>query len=430
MNLRILAIPLITIMVAGCGQRGASPATQQYDTAKVEKRSLVLTVEAAGVIEPVRTVEIKSKASGEILELGADTGDTVKSGALLARIDPRTPRNRLDQAAAQLNAARARSTNAQSQLERGRKLLGNAWINQADYDKLVLDAATAESEVVTARIAVDNSRISLDDTEVRAPGVGTILYKKVERGQVISSPTMDVGGGTLLMTMADLSRVQARVRVDETDLGKIAPGMPARITVASFPGKRFSGTIEKIEPQAVVEQNVTLFPVLISLENEERLLRPGMNVDVRFEVARRDDVPTVPVTALRTERDIDTTASITGLDAAAIRAKLGSAAAEGSVPQNGSARYSAARFGGSFWVVVDRKGALEAVPIVTGITDLDRVEVTKGLAEGETVLVLPSSSLVEAQERLQDFMRSRGGIPGMTQKSQETPAAQGPRAKR
>jgi HlyD family secretion protein len=430
MNLRIPTVALITIMIAGCGQRGASPAAQQYDTAMVEKRPLVLTVEAAGVIEPVRTVEIKSKASGEILELGADTGDTVKSGALLARIDPRTPRNRLDQAAAQLNAAQARSTNARSQLERGNKLLGNAWINQADYDKLVLDAATAASDVVTARIAVDNARIALDDTEVRAPSDGTILYKKVERGQVISSPTMDVGGGTLLMTMADLSRVQARVRVDETDLGKIAPGMPARITVASFPGKRFSGTIEKIEPQAVVEQNVTLFPVLISLENEERLLRPGMNVDVRFEVARRDDVLTVPVTSLRTERDVDTTASITGLDAAAIRAKLGSVAGQGSGPQSGSARESAARFGGTFWVVVDRKGALEAVPIVTGITDLDRVEVTEGLAEGESVLVLPSSSLVEAQERLQDFMRSRGGIPGMTQKSQETPAAKDPRAKR
>jgi HlyD family secretion protein len=430
MNLRISAIALSTIMVAACGPREGSPAAQQYDTATVEKRPLVLTVEAAGVIEPVRTVEIKSKASGEILELGADTGDTVKRGALLASIDPRTPRNRLDQAAAQLNAAQARSTNAHSQLDRGKKLLGNAWINQADYDKLVLDAATAESEVVSARIAVDNSRISLDDTEVRAPSEGTILYKKVERGQVISSPTMDVGGGTLLMTMADLSRVQARVRVDETDLGKIAPGMPAKIAVASYPGKRFSGTIEKIEPQAVVEQNVTLFPVLISLENEERLLRPGMNVDVRFEVARRDDVLTVPVTSLRTERDVDTTATITGLDAAAIRAKLGIAAGQAAGPQGGSARESAARFGGSFWVVVDRKGALEAVPIVTGITDLDRVEVTEGLAEGESVLVLPSSSLVEAQERLQDFMRSRGGIPGMTQKSQETPAAQVPRAKR
>lgn len=426
MKFRLLAVALaLVVAAAACGSRPGSQNAQKYETATVERRPLVLTVEAAGVIEPVRTVEIKSKASGEILELGADTGDTVSSGALLVRIDQRTPRNRLDQAVAQLNATRAKRANAQSQLDRGKKLLGNAWINQADYDKLVLDAATAESEVVTARVAVDNARIALDDTEVRAPGDGTILDKRVERGQVISSPTMDVGGGTLLMTMADLSRVQARVRVDETDLGKIAPGMPARITVASFPGKRFAGTIEKIEPQAVVEQNVTLFPVLISLANDERLLRPGMNVDVRFEVARRDDVLTVPVTALRTERDIDTTAAITGLDAAAIRAKLGNGDEQDAGTGSTSGHESAARFGGRFWVVVDRKGVLEAVPIVTGITDLDRVEVSQGLAEGESVLVLPSSSLVEAQERLQNFVRARGGIPGMNQKPQDAPAATG-----
>jgi HlyD family secretion protein len=277
---------------------------------------------------------------------------------------------------------------------------------------------------------VDNARIALDDTEVRAPGDGTILSKRVERGQVISSPTMDVGGGTLLMTMADLSQVRARVRVDETDLGKIAPGMTARITVSSFPGRRFTGTIEKIEPQAVVEQNVTLFPVLIALGNEEGLLRPGMNVDARFEVARRDDVLTIPVTALRTERDVDTTASITGLDAAAIRSALGAAAAPDATAPAATARESATSFGGDFWVVVDRGGQLHAAPIVTGITDLDRVEVTQGLEDGESVLVLPSSSLVEAQERLQNFMRSRGGIPGMNQKSQDAASAPGQGAAR
>jgi HlyD family secretion protein len=415
----------MALLLAGCGSGSSPPAASQYETATVERRPLVLVVEAAGVIEPVRTVEIKSKASGEILELGADTGDTVQAGALLARIDPRTPRNRMDQATAQWNAARARRTNARSQLDRGSKLLENAWINPAEYDKLVLDAATAESEVVTAKVAVENARIALDDTEVRAPAAGTILNKRVERGQVISSPTQDVGGGTLLMTMADLEHVRVRARVDETDIGKLVPGMEARVSVASFPGKRFAGTIEKIEPQATVEQNVTLFPVLISLPNEEHLLRPGMNVEARFEVARRDDVLTVPVTALRTERDIATTAGIIGLDESAIRSRLAQAGFEDEPGERRSARESAASLRGRFWVVADRNGALEPVPVVTGITDLDRVEVVSGLAEADVVLVLPSSSLLETQERLQNFMRGRGGIPGITQPaqpSQDAPA--------
>ena len=304
MKRRLLAASLSLLVLNACGPGRDVPPASQYDTAQAENRSLVLTVEASGVIEPVRTVEIKSKASGEILELGADTGDTVQRGALLVRIDPRTPRNRFDQAVAQRKAAQAKLVNARGQLERGEKLLTNAWINQADYDQLVLNVATAESEVVAAKVAVENARIALDDTEVRAPSDGTILSKRVERGQVISSPTMDVGGGTLLMTMAELGEVRVRARVDETDLGKLEPGMEAGISVASYPGKRFSGTIEKIEPQAIVEQNVTLFPVLISLPNEERLLRPGMNVEAVFDVARRENVLSVTVTAVRSERDI------------------------------------------------------------------------------------------------------------------------------
>ncbi|HSW34432.1 MAG TPA: efflux RND transporter periplasmic adaptor subunit [Steroidobacteraceae bacterium] len=427
MKRRTLAAALFSLLVvSACGPGGHAPPASQYETAQAEHRSLTLTVEASGVIEPVRTVEIKSKASGEILELGADTGDTVLHGALLVRIDPRTPRNRFDQAVAQSKAAQAKLINARGQLERGEKLLTNAWINQADYDQLVLNVATAESEVVAAKVAVENARIALDDTEVRAPSDGTILSKRVERGQVISSPTMDVGGGTLLMTMAELGEVRVRARVDETDIGKLEPGMAAGISVASYPGKRFAGTIEKIEPQAIVEQNVTLFPVLISLPNEERLLRPGMNVEADFEVARREGVLTVPVTALRTERDIDTTAAIIGVDAASIRASVAPSSASAGPGSGGSASENAVSLGRAFWVVVDRSGALTPVPIVTGMTDLDRVEVTQGLGDGDVVLVLPSSSLIETQERLQDFMRSRGGIPGITQRPQEQQATPQP----
>jgi HlyD family secretion protein len=422
MKLRTLAAALSFLLTIACGPGGQAPPASQYETARAEHRSLVLAVEASGVIEPVRTVEIKSKASGEILELGADTGDTVQRGALLARIDPRTPRNRYDQAIAQAKAAQAKLVNARGQLERGEKLLTNAWINQAEYDQLELNVATAESEVVTAKVTVENARISLDDTEVRAPADGTILSKRVERGQVISSPTMDVGGGTLLMTMAELDQVRVRARVDETDIGKLAPGMPASISVASYPGRRFAGTIEKIEPQAIVEQNVTLFPVLISLPNEERLLRPGMNVEASFDVARRENALTVPVTALRTERDIDTTAAIIGVDPESIRASVtgpGAAPGAGGGP---SARGTPANSSGYFWLVVDRDGVFTPVPIATGLTDLDRVEVTQGLVAGDMVLVLPSSSLIETQERLQSFMSSRGGIPGITQRPQEQPA--------
>ena len=140
---------------------------------------------------------------------------------------------------------------------------------------------------------------------------------------MISSPTTDVGGGTALLQMADLSHVRVRALVDETDVGKLAAGQPARISVASFPGLTFAGSIEKIEPQAIVDQNVTLFPVLVALPNPDGRLRPGMNVEASFDAARREDVLTVPVAALRTDRDLASTAKLLGRPEQELAAEVG-----------------------------------------------------------------------------------------------------------
>ena len=108
-------------------------------------------------------------------------------------------------------------------------------------------------------MALENARIQLEDTDVRAPITGTIIAKNVERGQVISSPTSDVGGGTVLLKMADLSLVQVRTLVDETDIGKIQPGQRATVTVDAYPNRPFEGTVLKIEPQAVASRTSRCF---------------------------------------------------------------------------------------------------------------------------------------------------------------------------
>jgi HlyD family secretion protein len=410
------AAALALAALAGCGD-GADPAPQ-YETAAVRRGDISVVVEASGTIEPISSVEVKSKASGEILELGAEIGDTVESGRLLVRIDPRTPRNHVAQAEAEVAAAAARLRTAKAQLARGEKLRADAWINDAEYEALELAVANTRAEEIAARVALENARIALEDTEVRASASGTILTRLVEPGQVISSPTQDVGGGTLLLTMADLGRVRARVRVDETDIGKLSAGIPARIRVAAYPGRVFAGAIEKIEPQAVIDQNVTLFAVLIGVDNAEGLLRPGMNVDAVFDVARREAVLTLPLMALRAPRDHETTAEILGVDAGELRRALDLPEA-GAMPARrprGAAGDEALRLGGGLWVVAVRDGERVPVTVETGITDLDRVEITAGLAEGDDVLLLPTASLVEIQQQIQNVSSRRGGIPGLTQR--------------
>lgn len=402
----LAGLAAVAALLASCG--GNENASPGYETAAVERRDLAVTVEASGTIEPVASVEVKSEASGEIQEVAAEIGDTVAPGALLVRIDPRTPRNLVEQAEAELNAAISRQRTAEAQLARGDALRTQGWINETEHEALALEVANTRAQAVAARVALENARIGLEDTEVRAPSSGTVLTRLVQPGQVISSPTRDVGGGTLLLTMADLSRVRARVRVDETDIGKLAPGVPARIRVAAFPGRRFTGAVEKIEPQAVVDQNVTLFSVLIDVGNEDGHLRPGMNVEAVFDVAAREGVLTLPVMALRAPRDVEATAEVLGIDGEELRRQLGDSMA-GAAGGTG-----ALGLGRGLWVMALRDSQEVAVPVETGITDLDRVEITGGLGEGERVLVLPTASLVELQQQIESVASRRGGIPGLT----------------
>jgi HlyD family secretion protein len=427
---------LFVAILAACAEKQSQAPT--YNSAAVEQASIAVSVGSSGVVEPLAIVEVKSKASGEVLDLFVETGDYVEAGTLLVHIDPRTVRNRLAQAEAELKAAHSRRTISESQMERAERLVRQGTFTEADHEQAALELANSEAQVVTAEVSVENARIAVDDTEIRAPVSGTVIAKPVEKGQVISSPTQDVGGGTLLLTMADLSAVQIRALVDETDIGKVRQGMTAVVTVAAYPNQPFGGEVVKIEPQAVVEQNVTMFAVLISISNPEGLLLPGMNAEVEVSIAARQDVLAVPVMALRTERDISTTAGILGMSEAELRQKISGSSAKPDAEQRPMRRDASAqrgagrrgerreranqgdsdtdyRFGGDFWVVVDAgDGETSIANVRAGLTDLDKVEIISGLDEGDRVLILPSAHLVETQEQLQSWITRRvGTVPGM-----------------
>lgn len=316
-----LATALTLVLLAGC-----KPTTQSvapiYDAAQVETRDIQVTVDASGVIEPEAMVEVKSKASGEVLAVHGETGDIVQAGALLIEIDKRTPQNRLSETEAALNAAQARAKIAETQMNRAKALHRSQTLTQADVEQTELEFAQAKSQVVSAQVALENARITLDDTEIRAPITGTIIEKTVEKGTVIASTTQNVSGGTTLMKMADLTTVQVRTRVDETDIGKIQPGMATRVTVAAYPNQPFEGVVLKIEPQAIVEQNVTMFAVLIKLANRGGVLKPGMNAEVSIQIANRTSVAAVPTAALRATSDILVSAQMLGMDEPMLRKLL------------------------------------------------------------------------------------------------------------
>ena len=388
-NKKLLSVSLIVLILSSCGaDNKKSQETTFYKKEAVNQKKLELSIEASGIIEAISSVEIKSKASGEILLLGAEVGDLVKKGSILGQIDQRTPKNILDQAKSDLEASRVRLENAKSQYDRGKELHDNGSISDKDYEDIQESYAQAKSSVVRTEVSYENAKIALDDTIVRSPVQGTIISRPVEVGQVISSPTSAVGGGTILMTMADLSKVRVRALVDEIDVGKVSIGQIVSIKVAAYRDKEFFGTVSKIEPLAKVEQNVTTFPVLIDIDNNENLLLLGMNTDVVIEVLNKNVTLSTPTMSLRTRKDIYSAATILNISKETIDNFL-------------SEKVDGENFN-RFIVIKDSKKGPELTWVKIGVSDLSYVEVLTGLSQKDTVFILPSKSLFDYQQRFKE----------------------------
>tara|TARA_B100001741_G_scaffold309478_1_gene307207 strand:- start:1220 stop:2419 length:1200 start_codon:yes stop_codon:yes gene_type:complete len=387
--IRKICAPVYLIILVSCGSNSdSSESTQYYKKKETQTQKLELSIEASGIIEAISSVEIKSKASGEILFLGADVGDFVEKGAMLGQIDQRTPTNILDQSKSDLDAAKVRLKNSEAQYNRGKELHNNASISDKDFEDIQENFAQAKSTLVRTEVSFENAKIALDDTVVRSPISGTIISRPVEVGQVISSPTSAVGGGTLLMTMADLSKVRVRALVDEIDVGKVSIGQPVSIKVAAYRDKEFFGVVSKIEPLARVEQNVTTFPVLIDINNDDNLLLLGMNTDVVIEILNEQVSMSIPSMSLRTRKDIYSAANIVNIPKEEVDAFL-------------LDKVKGENFN-RFIVIKDTKNGPLLTWVKIGISDLSNVEVIEGLNKGETVYILPSKSLVDYQRQFRE----------------------------
>ncbi len=376
------------LIITACGSGEPEKPATYYKKQDISSELLEVSIEASGIIEAISSIEIKSKASGEILFLGAEVGDFVNKGSVLGQIDQRTPTNILNQSKSDLEASKVRLENAKSQYERGIELHENGSISDKAFEDIQENFAQAKSTLVRTEVSYENAKIALDDTVVRSPISGTIISRPVEVGQVISSPTSAVGGGTLLMTMADLSKVRVRALVDEIDVGKVSIGQTVSIKVAAYRDKEFFGTVSKIEPLAKVEQNVTTFPVLIDIDNKENLLLLGMNTDVVIEILNKQVAMSAPTMSLRTRKDIYSAASILNISKSDVDNFLGNKVK--------GENYN------KFIVIKDSKNGPALTWVEIGESDLSNVEVINGLNTGDTVYILPSKSLFDYQQRFRE----------------------------
>jgi HlyD family secretion protein len=378
-------------------------------TAKVERGPIRLIVASTGRVVSNLDVDIKCKASGEVKKLPFDVSDTVKKGNLLVELDPVDEDRVLKQAEVALDASQAglamarqslvvaertlvtdrakaeaalksvesRAADARAKADRVKTLFDKNLASREETDTAETTAVQAAADMETARVKIeelntqeqaielkrqevkgaeaqvesDKVRYSiaqdrLRDTKVMAPMDGVVASRNVELGQIISSAISNVGGGTTVLTLSDLSRVFVLVSVDESDIGKVQLGQKAVVTADAYPGKFFDGKVVRIATRGVNLSNVVTFEVKMEVIAEAKsMLKPEMTANVEITAAEMDDTLLVPAEAV-------------------VRKARGK----------------------KFVTVVSDDGTKEEVPVEIGISDGTKTEITKGLDVGQTVV--------------------------------------------
>jgi HlyD family secretion protein len=311
--------------------------------AKVEKGDLAKSVVATGKVEPITKVEVKSKASGIVKKLFVEYGDRVKQGQPLAQLDKIEIEAGVEQSRASLEAAQANLTSSKADYERAKvdaegpdvpllkrsydralqmqkdgvvsmsalddaekeyKLAVNKQ-NVARAQMLVLQAKIAQSQ---AQVAQDHASLKqfeeqLSYTDIVSPLDGIVLSRDVEIGDAVSSILVLGSGATLVMTLGDTSQVYVKGKVDESDIGRVYLGQPARIKVESFKDKTFNGVVTKISPMGVEKDNVTTFEVRVSIQNPGGELKAEMTANAEIILEEHKSVLQIPEGAIIYDKD-------------------------------------------------------------------------------------------------------------------------------
>ena len=254
----------------------------EYKTVKVEEGALVATISASGTLSPVHSITVGTQVTGMIKEIDVDFNSMVKKGQVIARIDPREYQAKYDQAEANYLLAKKNH-------DFNLKLVAKGFISPQAV-------AQTEGSYKATLGALNLAKKSLDDTVIRSPVDGVVVKRSVEVGQTVAA---SLQAPELFIIAKDLTDMQVETSIDESDVGRLKEGMEATFTVDAFPGKVFQEKVTQIREAPVTIQNVVTYTVLISANNSDFKLLPGMTANVKVVVDKRENVLKIPNAALR-----------------------------------------------------------------------------------------------------------------------------------
>jgi HlyD family secretion protein len=294
---------VLLLLAAGAGFAGwrwyserEKNSAVEYKTTTAARGDIVQAVTANGALTPVRNVEVGSQISGTLLDVKVDFNDRVKSGQVLAQIDPATYERALGQADAELANATAALELAQLNFNRNKELFGSKLISKLEFDESRASLSQGEANVKMRQANVERAKVDLSRTTIYAPIDGVVITRRIEIGQTVAA---SLNTPTLFVIANDLAKMRIEAAVSEADVGGVTEGQTVNFTVDAFPTRQFQGTVQQVRFAANTNQNVVTYTTIVEVDNADLKLRPGMTANASIVIAQRKGVLRIPNAALR-----------------------------------------------------------------------------------------------------------------------------------
>lgn len=412
----VAALVVVAAAVVWRVQGGKGGQAVNYRLVEIARGDLAAVVAATGTLEPVTTVQVGTQVSGIIEEVAVDFNDRVAAGQVIARIDTTLMAANVASARTQVQRGEADVRHSEREFKRLGALFAENMISEADYNTAQYNLDVSRANLAAARIDLERAERNLAYATITAPIDGIVVQRTVDPGQTVQA---SFSAPELFQIAGDLTRMQILVAVDESDIGRIADGLPVRFTVQAWPDDTFAGTVRQVRLQSVTQENVVNYIAVVAVDNPDGRLLPGMTATVDFIVDQAKDVFHVPNAALRFRPDQE------AMQAAFARRRAEREAA-GQSGQAGDQATGAGRPGGGMpgadgglpadrgmlWTLGEG-GRLDVIPVRTGISDGTSTEIRgRDLTAGTQVIAGIASSAAQATSSpFQQQQRPAGGPP-------------------
>ena len=312
---RKIAVAAVVLALLGggwyaWGKYKSADAESGYRTETVQRGDIRVAISATGTLSAISTVTVGSQISGQVTDVLVDFNSPVKKGDVLARIDPSTYQAQIEQGSAQIASAQAQLRQSQAtlrnaQLDYNRKnnLARQQLIARSDLDLARASLEQAQAQVNSAQAQIrqqtastQTTRVNLQRTVIRSPVDGVVLTRTIEPGQTVAA---SLSAPELFTIAEDLAKMKIELAVDESDIGQVKVGQSVSFTADAFPDRQFKGVVDQVRLSATTSNNVVTYPVVVTVDNSDGTLLPGLTVNAEIEVSKRANVLTLANAALR-----------------------------------------------------------------------------------------------------------------------------------